>query len=179
MKQGEMLNILEDVVTNLPKLLTNKHEWSSLNINDENPKTERIWRQFGDIRINLHRIFPSKRKPFFHPHPWPCSMVILKGEYEMALGYGNKKPPIISTCILTEGSRYEMVKKNAWHYVRPIKEKVYSIMISGAIWKRPILQIQRNLAPLSNEVFDELYEIFTQLIDEEVCNNRKKNQNQL
>ena len=48
-------------------------------------------------------------------------------------------------------------------------------MISGAPWKKSILQNQRNLAPLSNEVFDDLYKVFTQLIDVEVHNNGDKN----
>lgn len=168
MKRGEMLNILDDLLGELPSLLSNKNEWSSLNINDETPRTERIWRQCGNVRINLHRIFPSEQKTFFHPHPWPCSMIILKGKYEMALGYGNKKPPIISTCILNEGSKYEMINRNAWHYVRPLKEQVYSVMISGTPWKKPISQNKRpTFDPLSDETFDELYETFCQLVAKE------------
>ena len=168
MKQGKMLSILDDVLVDLPKLLINKNEWSSLNINDEIPHTQRICRQLGDVRVSLHRIFPSLGKPFFHPHPWPCAMIILKGAYEMGLGYGNTKPPVSSTCILTEGSRYEMVNKNSWHYVRPLKEPVYSVMISGKPWKRAILQNQRALlSPLSKEVFDDLYKTFATLFNVE------------
>lgn len=66
------------------------------------PITEKIWRQHGDIRINLHRILPTTKDVFFHPHPWPCAMIILKGIYEMGMGYGAevKKPQVISTYIL-------------------------------------------------------------------------------
>jgi hypothetical protein len=166
LKEKRMLSILERVLNELPDLMAQKESWQSLNVNYETPNVQRIWRQHGDIRINLHRIMPSKEKPFFHPHPWPCSVAILKGAYKMGLGYGNKKPKIISTCVLSQGSKYEMVSKHAWHYIDPINEPVYSIMISGIPWKNPLLKNNSNLAldRLNSDVFNELFDIFIKLI---------------
>lgn len=162
-----MLDILDTTLNKLPNLMTQKSTWESLNINYEAPNVERIWKQYGDIRINLHRIFPST-KNFFHPHPWPCAVVILKGKYEMGLGYGSKRPPVMSRSILNEGSKYEMVHKHAWHYIKPLDEPVYSVMVSGLPWVDVVSQNSNNisLAPLSNDVFKELFDIFTQLVNE-------------
>jgi hypothetical protein len=162
-----MLNVLATVLNCLPHLMSDQTKWQHLNINYEIPRTERIWMQYGDIRINLHRIFPSTKKPFFHPHPWPCSMIILDGTYEMGLGYGSKTPQVISTCVLSKGARYEMTSKYAWHYVKPLNgEPVYSIMVSGLPWKNIALSESGSAShtSLNSHIFNELFQIFITLL---------------
>ncbi|MBA8667094.1 hypothetical protein H1Q59_04225 [Holosporaceae bacterium 'Namur'] len=160
MKQGEMLSILVGVLSDMPTLLQNKCDWKSLNINDEFPNVDRIWRQIGNIRVNLHRIHTSKEKPLFHSHPWPSAMAILKGEYETAIGYGKEKPPIIYSGIFTTGTMYEMPDKDTWHYVMPFKEPCYTVMVTGLPWD--ISPSNRTLVPLTDDTFDEVYSFFQQ-----------------
>ena len=78
----------------------------------------------------------------------------------MGMGYGDETriPQVISTCILNTGSKYEMVDKHDWHYVKPLKEPVYSIMVSGLPWDG--IEASKNIsaffAPLASKTFAEL-----------------------
>jgi len=129
-----MLNILDKFEKQLPKLLKD-HKWNSLYIDYHPPVVERVWRQIGDYRFALHRIHPCK-KPLYHPHPWPTAVKIIEGSYEMGVGYGKKKPKIASRIILTKNSTYEFIDPNTWHYVKPIKKPVMTIMVSGKPFKK-------------------------------------------
>lgn len=74
--------------------------------------------------------------PLYHPHPWPSAMLIVKGEYEMKVGYGdpNGEPPKMSgRMILRPGTMYEMTDPNEWHYVSPTvgTQYTHTIMVTG------------------------------------------------
>lgn len=146
-KMLEILDIVEKDV--LPELLgltpsdlyENAALWQSMYIDYEKPFVERLWYQLGQVRINLHKIYPcEKGEAFFHPHPWPSAMHIFSGVYETVLGYGtwqDLEPATVFKGMLTGGefSKYEMTHPCAWHYVRPIGGPVFTLMVTGEPWK--------------------------------------------
>lgn len=160
---GEMLSILEEVTPNLPKLLEEPGAWQSLDISDTAPKAERLWRQVGDMRVYLHRIFPcNPADVLYHNYPWPLAMSIISGQYEMGMGYTNnkKEPHITSSFMLSEGAKYEIIDQNIWHYIRPLKMECYTIMVSGQPWDSYKAPEESNLTPLSQDRFSSLYSKF-------------------
>lgn len=130
-----MLDILEQVLADAPNLLQ-PEGWHSLDIDYHPPRVERCWKQWGEYRVSLHRIYPCKAEDaLFHPHPWPSAMVILKGQYEMGVGQGNSLDEVVvaAKLILGAGSRYEMDHPQGWHYVRPLT-LTYTVMVTGYPW---------------------------------------------
>lgn len=139
------LKVLDYVLKKkLPALLQNDETlWNGVWVDYDKPNVERVWCQWGDYRICLHRIHPcNPGEPFYHPHPWPCSMRIFKGNYEHGIGYGAgmEPPPIKDVYILSPNSEhesYEMTDRDDWHYVRPINEVAMTIMVSGKPFDPP------------------------------------------
>lgn len=129
----EMLR--DDTVTNL--IRDPNTAWQSLKVRYETPHVDRAWVQVGENRLNLHRIYPCE-KPLLHPHPWPSAVYIVKGRYEMAVGYASpsyqRPPPVAAKMILNVGSSYEMVHPSGWHSVRPQIECSLSVMLTGKPW---------------------------------------------
>jgi hypothetical protein len=147
-----MLDMLHRVETQLPAMLQEEAEWNSLYIDYHPPIVERLWRQWFDFRIYLHRIHPCEAgEALFHPHPWPSAMRVLDGTYEMAVGYGagEQEPPIAARILLPAGSEYEMTDPHGWHYVRPIASPTMSLMIAGKPWNRPGPKSGKVLNPLA------------------------------
>ena len=153
---------LEEVEKELPTLLSNNEEWHSLDVDYDSPRVERVWRQHGDFRICLHRIHKTPTETLFHNHPWPSVMRILEGSYEMGIGYSSngELPVIAATTILSEGSSYEMLDPNSWHYVKPLSDVTYSIMISGKPWVVAPPSISQNLKQLNEESKKEILDFF-------------------
>ena len=120
-------------------LLCDASIWKSVDIKYHPPHVERLWCQLGKYRLFLHFIHPcEKSEALFHPHPWPSSIHVIEGEYEMGMGFGEglEEPEIFST-ILSQGSMYyEMPHKDGWHYVRPTKGVCSSVMLVGEPWGR-------------------------------------------
>jgi hypothetical protein len=155
MRDGEMLDMLIRAEHALEEGLLDDSSfdsWRTLDVNYEPPRVERLWREFEDGRLYLHRIHPCE-KALYHPHPWPSAIKILSGSYMMALGYGKMQmgygrmqdvlrdgdsfqvpPPCAATLVLTKGSTYEMIRPNGWHSVRPLGGTSYSIMVTGPKW---------------------------------------------
>jgi hypothetical protein len=113
--------------------------WGSIVINKRKPHTYRSFIQQGDSRICFHRFEPCEPEDSFaHPHPWPSSMLILDGEYEMAVGHtpdlrSGEPSPVINVK-LSAGSIYEMNDRHTWHQVIP-RTRCYSLMVNGARWE--------------------------------------------
>ena len=123
----------------------------------------RVWLEYGALRICLHRIYPANpSKTLFHPHPWPSSMKILKGTYEMGIGFSenNDQPPLAATIILSEGTYYEMIHPKGWHYVCPVENITYSLMISGRPWFDIPYIPPKNLLPLTDKTKEEILDFF-------------------
>jgi hypothetical protein len=146
-----MLEVLYAVEQELPQLIQDEAGWNSLYIDYHPPTVERLWRQWGEFRIQLHRIHPCERdEALFHPHPWPSAMRVLAGEYEMAVGYSadGNPPPIAARMIATGDFLYEMTDPGAWHYVRPIGEPTLSLMVTGKPWNPAAPKSRPELRPL-------------------------------
>ncbi|MBI4090989.1 MAG: hypothetical protein HY422_03110 [Candidatus Komeilibacteria bacterium] len=158
-----MLEILEQAEELLPNFLNASSNWKSVNIDYHPPRVERLWRQWGQYRIYLHCIHTCRAsEALFHPHPWPSAMTILKGTYEMAIGYGTglEIPPIAALVITGPGTRYEMTDKDAWHYVRPLVGTAMTVMVTGEPWIRESHGSDSPLAPLPRKRVHELLAYF-------------------
>lgn len=84
-----MLELLARLKLELPDLLIDDTAWQGFYIDYHLPIVERLWRQWNEYRVYLHRIHPCKSEDaLFHPHPWPSAMEIVSGAYEMIVGYG-------------------------------------------------------------------------------------------
>lgn len=161
-----MLKLLYEVEARLPELLQDKSEWQSVYVNYHPPFVERLWRQYGDNRIYLHRIHPcTPEEVLFHPHPWPSAMRVCSGSYEMFIGFGSgtTEPPEESrmSFILKAGSTYNMPHIDTWHSVRPLERPSYSIMVTGKTWVRRSSPKSKNLlSPLNQEQCNGLFSFF-------------------
>lgn len=116
--------------------------WDSLIINRRKPETYRIFRQFGENRVCLHRFSPcNSQESFWHPHPWPAAFKIMYGKYRLDLGFtpnGEDKPTVVSSCVMSAGSSYEMLDENTWHKITPLDDSpVYTIMLNGPPYPDP------------------------------------------
>ena len=162
-----MLNILKEVEIALPYWIADhQNRWNSVFVDYHPPFVERLWCQWNEYRIYLHRIHPClPNEALFHPHPWPSAMKILSGKYEMAIGFGSGEipPPVASTIILVEGTTYEMVHPDSWHYVRPLGEPAMSLMVAGRPWNRLSPGSGTKLQPLSEEQKARLFNFFRQI----------------
>lgn len=163
MKNLTMLTALKGFEKELPKLLKNVSDWNSLKVDYSLPIVERLWREWMGFRIFLHKIHPCDfSTSLYHTHNWPSAMKVVSGRYEMGVGYGenNTPPPIASTLVLNTGSTYEMIEPNAWHYVRPLDDFAYSIMITGTPWGSGSPKSSNPLSELSPTEKEELFNFF-------------------
>jgi hypothetical protein len=158
-----MIEILRDVEAELPQLLQDEAGWSSLLVDYHPPTVERLWRRWGAYRIYLHRIHPCEEgEALFHPHPWPSAMRVLSGTYEMAVGYGpgETAPPVAARMIVTGDFLYEMTDPDAWHFVRPLGDSTFSLMVTGKPWDRTAPRSTKTLDPLSDAQRKAILEFF-------------------
>jgi hypothetical protein len=158
-----MLNVLYAVEQVLPALLLDEGAWRSLYVDYHPPTVERLWRDWKEYRISLHRIHPCPPgEALFHPHPWPSAMRILSGEYEMAVGYGKGEtpPPVAALMIAAGDFRYEMTDPDAWHYVRPLRGPTMSLMVTGQPWERWSPKSEKPLHPLDAAACQEILRFF-------------------
>lgn len=160
--KGVYLDALKQVEDLLPELLL-RNDWETVDIDYHPPRVERVCLKYGSLRINLHRIHATtSSEALFHQHPWPSAMRVLMGSYEMGLGFGveEKAPPLAATVMLTEGVSYEMLHPNGWHYVCPVTELSYSLMVSGCPWPGREMKSLLQLKPLKVEAKEEILSFF-------------------
>jgi hypothetical protein len=137
-----MLKMLQEAADALPDLLTDAESWNTLQVTYNLPYVDRLWRNFGEGRILLHRIHPcGEDEALFHPHPWPAAIRVLgPGDYEMGIAWGDPTgpvPPMATKITMTRGGLYEMTDPRAWHYVRPLHREVFSLMVIGKPYDTP------------------------------------------
>lgn len=115
-------------------------EWNSLIVNRREPHTYRAFGFVGDNRICLHRFDPCQEDDsFWHPHPWPCRVLVLQGEYCMRMGVSStleNEPEEEGYFNLGRFSSYDMTNPKGWHSVIP-RTTCYSLMINGKPWETP------------------------------------------
>jgi hypothetical protein len=135
------LGKLNYVVAKLPMLLytVKLSDWNSLIINRRKPHTYRVFCQFGNYRVCLHKFEEcDESESFMHPHPWPGAFCIIHGKYLMNVGYtatlDQKTPWPVYRQLQVSGSRYEIVDPKAWHSVTPLGGEVYTLMLNGQPW---------------------------------------------
>ena len=159
----DMLAVLAEAERALPRLLEEEEKWTGLFVDYERPFVERLWRSWGEFRLNLHRIHPcDPGQALWHPHPWPSAMRIHDHPYEMLVGYtdGDTPPPTAARLVLAPGSTYEMVEPDGWHAVRPIYEPVHTLMVTGTPWNRSSPKSARPLAALTAAQRRSLFDFF-------------------
>ncbi len=158
-----MLDVLSKAESFLIEYFEKKDfsELKDLYIDYHHPMVERLWMDWEECRIYLHCIHPCEAgEALYHPHPWASAIHVLDGSYEMGVGHGKTNPPIAATIILGKGTKYEMVDPDGWHYVRPLSEPSYSIMVTGKPWNNEAKKATKELFGLSKERREELIEIF-------------------
>lgn len=135
------LGKLNYVMANLPWMFHSipQSGWKSLIINRRKPHTYRVFKQFGDYRICLHKFEGcDEHEAFLHPHPWPGAFCIIHGKYLMNVGYSVdlvQNPHFVYRQLQVPGSRYEIVEPQAWHAVIPVGGEVYTLMLNGKPWE--------------------------------------------
>jgi len=160
-----MINKLKEILEILPKLLLD-NEIHTMYIDYHKPYVSRIWFQYGDYRVFLHKIeeCEDSNEALYHQHKWDSAMFICNGSYEMGIGHSKtKKAPKTTDCkiILPRGTFYEMTSKDAWHYVNPIGGPCYSIMLSGNLNGREMpIEPDKEFRPLTQ---DEVLNILTNI----------------
>lgn len=163
-KEKSMLEKLHDTLKILPLWLNNTAGWNSLYIDYEKPYVERLWRQWGKIRVYLHIIHPCMaNEVFFHNHAAKSAMKIVKGKYLMESGYIDDKKikRVITTSLYTTGSEYEMTLRSAMHSVQPIGGTAMTIMISAPKWPNHTApKPTKELYPLNDIRVKEILELF-------------------
>ncbi|MBN9542691.1 MAG: hypothetical protein J0G32_02705 [Alphaproteobacteria bacterium] len=159
-----MISLLKDIEKLLPLWLVDKSGWNSVYVDYHKPYVARLWKQYGEYRFYLHKIFPClKEESLFHPHPWSSAIKIVKGGYEMGVGYSESlsiAPDITTTFALSDNCYYEMLSDKEWHYVRPVNEPSYSIMVTG----KPFVENQKpsnpELRKLNDQEIEDLLSMF-------------------
>jgi hypothetical protein len=117
--------------------------WNSLDVDYEPPRVERLWRQLGEDRLYMHCIHPCE-KALLHPHQWPSSILIVRGEQEMVVAMpspgslSTDDAVVVSTFLLREGSGYEMLNQLAMHSVRPVGGPSLSLMLTAPPFRSQI-----------------------------------------
>ena len=137
----EKLHEVEQAMLRRPEKFLKNFKLNTMHIDYHEPFVDRIWFQYDKIhRVYFHKIFPSQSSEaaLFHPHPWKSAIRIMDGGYEMGVGHSKtlKAPPIDCKLWLDKYTVYEMVEKDAWHYVNPLYSPSYSTMVTGELTGR-------------------------------------------
>lgn len=163
----EVFNRAEAVLSDLLNLPA-QSGWNSLDVNYHHPRVERLWRPFeGEYRLMLHCIHPcTPEESLYHPHPWPSVVRVIQGTYWMKAGSGpGLDPPPITMDVMIKAWPnsnfvYAMLHPDGWHQVVPLERPVYSVMVIGKPWNRPIPEVSEvikgSLPPLSPIRVEEL-----------------------
>lgn len=147
----------------LPALL-DEDGWKSLYIDYEKPHVERLHRNLEDgFRLMLHVIHPCERaEAFWHPHPWPSIVRVVKGAYETGIGsIETNRPTSLATVVRGgPGLTYLMPDPEVGHYVLPLGGEVWSIMLTGPMFisaaSERFTKAKPILSPLSDARVAEL-----------------------
>lgn len=161
-----MLKTLIEIEARLPELLSSA-AISTMHIDYHDPIVNRVWFQYNEYRVYLHKIFTCKSsmEALFHPHPWKSAVRIIRGGYEMGVGHSstNDLPVVDCRLLLSEGAIYEMLEPDGWHYVNPIGAPCYSIMVTGELNNRPMpVAPMKSFRELTREEVDDILQVVKQ-----------------
>lgn len=160
-----MIEVLQEIERILPERLVSREGFKSMYIDYHPPIVERIWFPYKEYRVYLHKIHPcnESKLTLFHPHPWKSAVKIINGKYEMGVGHSktDEVPAIDCKLVLTKGSTYEMTAENGWHYVNPIDRPVYSLMVTGELFKRKMpVEPKKNFRELTEQEINNILLFF-------------------
>lgn len=169
------INFLISIENDIKELVKNANVWKTLDVDYFPPRVERLYTDHNGYRIFLHAIHKTDQECLYHKHRWPAAFKQLKGSYEMGITYSEKeisstevhKLPTLSKFLINEGSYYEMTQTDCLHYVKPISDISYSIMITYDLYPEATLRreiVDKKLYELSNERKLELLDLYRKLI---------------
>ena len=141
---------LKTAVDVVMKRINDPDQWESLVMEDREPHTFQAYTDYAGSRISLHRFEQClESNAYWHPHRWPCHILVLQGSYHIMIGRvsvyelienemkrATKKELDLH---LTAGSSYSMIDPQTWHAVHP-KTICYSLMVNGESWHDHELQ---------------------------------------
>jgi hypothetical protein len=111
--------------------------WQSLIIDRRKPHTYRVFKQFGEHRVCLHRFEAcDDSDAFAHPHPWPAAFLLLSGQYIQSIGGSvdlQSQPEFYMRELVRPRSMYEIINPLNWHKIQPLNT-TYTLMINGPGW---------------------------------------------
>lgn len=129
---------LKDVIDNdIKGLLNSESCWDSLIIEAFPPVIHRLSYKIDEnLTIFLHKLFNTNgQKALMHSHSWDFAIKVLKGGYEMGVGFSNDRniiPEANYVSYVKDGDIYSMTDEKIFHYTKPILNDVsYSIMVVG------------------------------------------------
>jgi hypothetical protein len=133
-----MIEELSNLLPLIPTLLQNENAWDTLLIDKYAPVIHRAFLKLTDDRtLLLHKLFNTHHEhALMHSHSWPFACTVLRGEYEMGVGFSDdrsKPPQSIFKSFIRQGDVYEMLSPDVWHYTKPTKqtEFSYSVLLIG------------------------------------------------
>jgi hypothetical protein len=111
--QHQYMVELTRLLPNVPAWL-DACEWGSLRIDRHLPVIHRIFLPLSDTRtLYIHRLFNTGDAPaYMHSHSWPFALRLLKGDYEMGMGYSKRRevtPDPVQIVNVHAGTGYSMV----------------------------------------------------------------------
>jgi hypothetical protein len=140
---NELEELLPEIQEDVSKTLREEsfETWGSLIINKRKPHTYRVFKNFGEHRVCLHKFKPCDPKDcFLHPHPWPGAFLMLGGEYIHRIGYTpdleQGDPIMLYEEFVRPYTIYQITNKQTWHSVQPTINS-YTVMLNGEPWDEP------------------------------------------
>ena len=143
-KDTDMFELMDDVLSRLRSMLHDTDRWDSLVINRRKPHTYRAFtnmegKMFDGVRVCLHRFEPcTAEEAFSHPHPWPGAFWVAEGSYRMIVGRAADELAKFDHCLtldLAAGSSYAMTDELTSHSVQPL-ETCWSVMVNLPPWDK-------------------------------------------
>lgn len=99
----------------LPNLLKDKNRWNSLIINKYESIIHRLYTQIDDIILNIYMFTCKYDKHSTRSHSWHFAIYIIKGGYEMEVGFSKDRnviPKPIYKTIIKPGDKYEITSSD-------------------------------------------------------------------
>lgn len=168
-----MLDLLDDVLAEIPSLIDRPDGWGSLVINRRKPFTFRAFTGWRGMRVCLHRFETcDEAEALLHPHPWPGAFAIVRGSYRMGVGFSAdrlSKPAAVMRTVMGPGSRYEIVNPLTWHSVVP-QEECHTVMVNGPAWPADVAHAEvrttqgKGLAPMSPAELSAMFAVFREVL---------------
>lgn len=171
--QNELVNIkvLQDLEPAIIELLDKPEVWKTLDVDYFPPRVERLYTVYNGFRIFLHVIHQTDGTCLYHKHRWAAAFKQVNGSYEMGITYSEKElnseeahaMPDVAKFVISRGNYYEMTQTDCMHYVKPISDKSYSIMLTKDLYPEAEFRkesLTKELSELSIERKLEILEQF-------------------